>query len=641
MRRFVFIFTIGMSLYHLLYALDFFELFEIFLFGHHRGLSYAFILGLCFLLMPATKKAPRDRLPWYDALLFLVSLAPSLYFFYHYDRMILIYTMPGTIEVILGVILFGTSLEAARRTLGLPLVFIAIFFIFYTKYANYFPGIMFAAGSTWPRVVGQLAFAPEGIFGIVMELFATVIAIFIIFAQFVVNAGAGEFFLNLGFATMGRYRGGPAKAAVMASASYGTISGVAVANVATTGSFTIPLMKRTGYSSHFAGAVEAVSSTGGVLMPPVMGVIAFFMADLLQISYWSIVVAAFIPAALYYLAVFVQVDFEAAKMGLRGLPRSELPSFWATLRDGWQFFLPVATLVYLLAFQGYTPVRSGLAAMVVLVAVSFLRKRTRMNITRTLGALEGGALGIMKIGPAAGVVGIIMGSVAITALGVRLSGGLVEMAGGNKLVLLLLAAGAAFVLGTGLDLLTTYIVMAVMVAPALIAMDVPQLAAHLFMLYFAVVALITPPVCLSVYAASAIADSNVWRTGLQAVRLGIVAMIVPFIFVYNQALIMQGPALEIIFAVSTAVMGVVALAGALEGYFLLRTRLWERLALGGAGVLLLFPGWQTDIAGMALLAAALIAQLLTLKLRRQAPVPGTGGIGVAQLDSESTGESAD
>ncbi|MFQ5826838.1 MAG: TRAP transporter permease, partial [Dehalococcoidia bacterium] len=540
MARVVRFLAIAMSLYHLLYIIDFFDLFGLMLYGAHRGMSLAFILTLCFLVIPATKKAPRDRLPWYDIVLIGFSLVPTLYYFYRYEDVVLFFSLPSDPQTVIGIMLLIASLEASRRVIGWPITVIGGLFVLYPLYTQYLPGILFSDANSFQQVMGTLFFSYQGVFGVAMEIFATVVAMFIIFGEAILVSGAGDFFLKLGLATMGRFRGGPAKAAVTGSAAFGTISGIAVANVVTTGSITIPLMKRIGYKPHFAGAVEAVASTGGALMPPVMGIIAFIMAEVLEIRYWSIVVAAIFPAILYYIAVYMQVDFEAAKTGLRGLARSEIPSFWATLKEGWFFAIPVVVLVYVLAVMGYTPMKAGFFALIALILVGFLRKwffilpvvvlmlvvwflgrdplawgtiamvpiiaasffirDTKQVPARLTSALEGGAVGLARIGPAGAIVGIIMGGTSLTALGLRFSAGLVDLSGGNLFFLLLLAAAACFLMGMAISLIVTYLVLAILVAPALIDMGILPLAAHLFLLYYATVGLITPPVCIAAYA---------------------------------------------------------------------------------------------------------------------------------------------
>lgn len=601
--------AVAVAVYVLLYVADFFDLFHLNLFGAHRALSYAPVLFLTFLLVPAGKKAPRDRVPWYDAILAFVSLAPCLYVFFFYWPLFG-RAEPAALEVALAVIMFVASLEAARRTLGLPLAILALFFLIYPLFGEYFPGFLHTKNYPFPALAFYLYATPQGIFGIVAEIFMTIIVTYLLFASFLRVTEAGSFILKLGLSAVGRFSGGAGKAAVIATSLFGTMSGIAVANVVTTGSFTIPLMKNTGYRPHFAAAVEATSATGGVIMPPVMGAVAFVMADIMQVSYWSIVVAAAIPAVLYYVAIFSQVHFEAVRTGLHGLPPSQLPSFWKTIKEGWHYLIPVAVLVYFLGVLGYSPAKAGLFAIIAVFAVSFFKKETWMRPRRLLQALEEGIYSLLQIAPAAAAIGIVMGSVIFTGLGARLSAGLVDLSHGYLIILLLLAAITPYILGMGLDVLTIYVILSIFVAPAMINLGVIPMAAHLFLIYWAVTSFLTPPVCVSVYAACAIAGSELWSTGFQAMRLGIVAFLVPFIFVYQPALLLIGSATEVALAGLTATVGVISLAGALEGYFL-KEAIWiDRVALGLGGVLLIIPGWQTDIAGVICVAAVIIRQLL-------------------------------
>lgn len=606
--RLVRYYAAAVALYHLLYVADFFDLFKISLFGAHRGLSYALVLSLAFLLVPAARSQRRDRLPWYDALVALAALAPTLYFFLSYDRLVAA-SLPTMTEQMLAGLLFAISLEAARRTLGWPLALLGLLFGLYTMTGQNLPGILHAKSFSFTRMSIYLYASTQGVFGIVMEVFATIIVTYLILASFLNASGAGEFITKLGVATVGRFRGGAAKAAVVGSGLFGTISGLAVANVVTTGTVTIPLMKKSGYEPHFAGAVEATASTGGVIMPPVMGAVAFVMAELMDIPYWTVALAALIPGVLYFLAIYWQVDFHSAKHGLSGITAAEVPPIWQTLKQGWQFIIPIAVLIFFLGVLNFSPAKSGLYAIISLIPVSFLSRNNRLTPRRVATALQEGTYGLVRIAPAAGVIGILMGAVSLTGLGIRLSGGLVDLAGGILIVLLVLAAITPYVLGMGLDVLTIYIMLAIFVAPAMAKMGVEPIAAHLFIVYFAVTSLITPPVALATYAAAAIAGSRLWNTGFQAMRLGIVAFIVPFFFVYNPVLLLKGTIPEIIQASFTSLAGVVCLAAALEGYLLRTVPWWGRTMLAGAGGLLVFPGWRTDLAGVVLAAIPVLLQI--------------------------------
>lgn len=609
----------AITLYHLLYAADVFEYLKIYLFGAHRGMSYAMVLLMTFLLVPATRKAPLNKLPWYDVLLAILGLLPTLYFFFFYNSL-LGKAYPSMLEQVLAGLIMLLSLEAARRTMGWPLVLLGGFFIFYSMQAEIFPSFLHAKNYSYARMAFYLFMSPQGMFGVVMEIFSTIIIVYLAFARFIQDSGAGEFFLNLGFSMLGHMRGGPAKGAVVSSALFGTISGVAVANVTTTGTFTIPMMKKAGYPAHFAAGVEATASSGGVIMPPVMGAVIFVMAEVLDISYWTIAMAAFIPAFLYYLGIYWQVDFRAATAGLKGLPRAELPRLGETLRKGWYYLLPIAVLVYVMGVLGYTPVKAGLYALISVVIINCFRKGSRPTFSNVTKSLSGASANFLQIAPVAGVVGIMMGAVGLTGLGARLSAGLVDLAQGNLLVLLLLAAATPYILGMGLDVITIYVVLSIFVAPAMVNMGVFPLAAHLFIVYWAVTSFITPPVCVATYAAAAIAGSSIFKSGFQAMRLGIVAFLVPFFFVYNPALLLKGSIQEILWVTFTSIIGVIALSAALEGYLLRKCSLWERLLLGAGGLMLMIPERITDFVGAGMVVAVFGLQLSQHLAQRRAAI---------------------
>jgi TRAP transporter 4TM/12TM fusion protein len=661
--------------------------------GPHRPLAYAFTLLLVFLLAPARKGARRDYLPWYDVVLGVGGAISSFYVFLHWDDVRNFYAVPTIPQLVMGGIVLVATLEAARRTLGLALMALGAFFIFYTMYGDHFPGFLLTKGYSYPRMIGHYYLSATGLFGSAMEVFTAVVAMFVIFAQFIQMSGAGEFFLKLGMSVVGRFRGGPAKVAVFSSSLFGTVSGLAVANVVSTGSITIPMMKRSGYKPHFAGAVESAASNGGQIMPPVMGAAAFLMADMLGMPYWAVVVAAFLPALLYYIALYFMLDFEAARTGLRGLPREQLPSVLGTLKEGWYFLVPMIVLVVLIGNEGWTAQKAGLYATITLVLINmmvvlygkrhessrsqlylavivllmllqvaifliprfipdtatlvtmplvflvvvpslFLLRGTRMGPGVMVGALQRGANSMAQLGPAAAIIGILMGAVSLTGLGVTLSSGLLEASGGSMPVLLILTALACIIMGMGSSTLLVYVVLAIFIAPALIQMGIPPLAAHLFIFYFGMMSLITPPVALAAYAAAAVAEADFWKTGLQAARLGIVGYIVPFMFVFQPPLLLQGTIGEIVVSTSTAIIGAIALAGAMSGYLLGRAQWWERLFLAAAALTLIYPGWATDLAGLALLAVP-VARMAVFRRSQPLPVLGSGGEASGALGSQS------
>jgi TRAP transporter 4TM/12TM fusion protein len=427
----------------------------------------------------------------------------------------------------------------------------------------------------------------------------------VIFGQFIQVSGAGDFFLKLGISLVGRYRGGPAKVAVIASSVFGTVSGSAVANVVVDGPITINMMKGLGYRAAFAGGVEAAASNGGQIMPPVMGAAAFLMAEILGVPYWSVALAAAVPAVLYYVALYFMLDFEAAKTGLRGLDKKDIPPFFATLKEGWFFIVPIVVLLVMIGYFGYNVAKSGLYATLVLIAVSYLRKETRLGPAKIKTSLEQGALAFADLGAAAGVIGIIMSAVSLTGLGMTLSSGLIEASGGHLWLLLVLTAIASIIMGMGASTLLVYLVLAMFVAPAVVKMGVEPMAAHLFIFYFGCMSLVTPPVALAAYAAAVIAKADFWETGWESSRLGIVGYIVPFIFVYQPALLLHGSTGEVILAATTAVIGTIALAGAMTGYFFGVISWLQRAMLFVAAITLIYPGWKTDLVGLGLVLVAL------------------------------------
>jgi TRAP transporter 4TM/12TM fusion protein len=459
-------------------------------------------------------------------------------------------------------------------------------------------------------MIGHFYTSDGALFGLALEIFTVVVATYVIFGQFIQVSGAGDFFLKLGISLVGKYRGGPAKVAVVASSVFGTISGSSVANVVVDGPITINMMKGLGYRPAFAGGVEAAASNGGQIMPPVMGAAAFLMAEILGMPYWSVALAALLPAVLYYVALYCMLDFEAAKSGLRGLDPGEIPPFWTTLKSGWFFIIPILVLMVLIGHFGINVAKSGLYSLLVLIAVSYLRKQTRIGPRKIKMALEQGALAFADLGAAAGVIGIIMSAVSLTGLGMSLSSGLIEASGGHLWLLLMLTALASILMGMGSSTLLVYIVLAMFVAPALVKMGVEPMAAHLFIFYFGCMSLVTPPVALAAYAAAVIAKADFWQTGWESSKLGIVGYIVPFIFVYQPALLLHGSTGEVVLAASTALLGTVALAGAVSGYFFGTLRWWQRIVLGIASLTLIYPGWKTDLAGIVLIAGALAPNLL-------------------------------
>lgn len=530
-------------------------------------------------------------------------------------------------EIGFGVVAIFLVLEATRRTTGWALPIIGLAFLLYAYLGNHLPDLIAHRGYSVNRIFSQLYLTSEGIYGLPMRISATLIFNFVLLGAFLKETGAGQFFIDLALSLFGRVRGGPAKVAVVASSFFGSISGSAVANVVGTGSFTIPLMKSIGYRPIFSGAVEAVASSGGQIMPPIMGAAAFLMAELLEISYFTVVVAALIPAILYYVAVFCSVDFEAGRNNLKGLAPEQVPSFRTLIRTRWYFLIPPVTLVYLMGVQKYSPSMSAFWTLWTSIAVGMIRPETRLGLKKFCVTLRDGALASLPIVAACATSGIILGVINLTGIGLRLSSIMVKLAGGEIFILLILTMITCLVLGMGLPVTASYLIPALIVGPALKEMGVLPIAGHLFILYFGVISNITPPFALAAYAAAGIAGSDPLRTGFLAFRLGIPGFILPFMFVYSPSLIMEGSWPGILIAVTTAVAGVAFLSGSLGGYFLTHCNLTERLLLLLAAMVLIIPGWMTDLAGLAI---ALIAVRLQLAHRRNALI-AVGGKRVRPL----------
>ncbi|BCV24159.1 TRAP transporter permease [Gelria sp. Kuro-4] len=576
-----------------------------------RSVHLAFVLGLIFLLYPASRKTARRNKPtWLDILFAVLGIIGGLYNFLYFDTMAMRGGIANNFDYFWGVVTLLLILEAARRCIGKELPLLSLVFVAYGLFGNRIPGIFGHTGFTWDRIVYHLYFSTEGIFGVALSVSATYIFMFILFGAFLGETGMAKFINDISMALAGGSAGGPAKVAIFASALLGTINGSAVANVATTGAFTIPLMKSIGYKPHFAGAVEAVSSTGGQIMPPVMGAAAFVMAEFLGMPYAKIMIAAILPALLYYLADFVQVHFEAVKIGLRGLPRSELPSLRQVLRTRWHLAIPLLAIVYLL-LTGKTPLFAAFYGTLITIVASWFKKETRLSLAGLLRAMESGAREAITVAIACAVVGFIVGIVTLTGIGLTIGDNILALAGGNLLATMFLTMVLSIILGMGLPTTACYIVAATVAAPALIKIGVPDLAAHMFVFYYACLANLTPPVALAAYAGAGIAGANPSKTGWTAVRLAIAGFIIPFLFVYSPILLLQTrntPAL--VQAIVTAILGVTALGIGAEGYFLHLTTLVERALFFAGAFGLMIPGAYTDLAGLVLVALAVASQVL-------------------------------
>lgn len=577
-----------------------------------RSVITALAMIMCFLYHPLTKKQSGGWVYIVDTLLVLLTIAALTVIVYRQIRMGLYLLPVTTSELVAGAILIVLVLEATRRVIGWPIVILAIISLAYGKLGPYLP-VLGHRGFAWEDIIDFMAIGTFGIFGMPLWVASTVIILFVIFAAFLAKSGASRFFLDFPYALFGSVRGGPAKLAVVSSGLYGTFSGSPTANVVSTGTFTIPLMKRTGYQAHEAGAIEAAASTGGILMPPVMGAVAFLMADVVGISYWKICVAAALPACLYYLGLFVVVDIRAVKNGLKGVARSELPRARPILLQGWFYLVPLVALMYLLGVIQWSAMKAALYATILVVICGLLDKWKRLKLGNIWEALVEGMKGVMGVTMACATAGIVIGMISLTGLAVTISAMLVQWSHGILPILLILTMVTALIFGMGLPTSASYLFLAMMVAPALIELGVEKIPAHLFIVYYATLACITPPVAVSAFAAAPIAKANPWNIGWTAVRMSFVAFIVPFFFIYEPALLLQGGLAEIIQAAITATIGVCLLATALEGYLLLKQKIIERLLIGAGSIGLVSPGLLTDLVGAALITTGVLLHVIRVR----------------------------
>ena len=574
----------------------------------HRAIHLMFVMALGYILWPAGKKMARNKLPWYDVILAIAGVGIGAYILINFNALIYRAGAPLRMDIIVGSIAILLVLEVTRRTVGPELPTVAIIFMAIAYFGRYLPSPFDHRGFDIPTIVEHIYLTTEGIFGTPLAVSSTFVFLFILYGSFLEKTGVGQFFIDLAFSLTGHMRGGPAKTAVLASGLMGSISGSSVANTVTTGAFTIPAMKKVGYSKEFAGAVEAAASTGGQIMPPVMGAAAFIMSEMTGISYFSIVKAAAIPAILYYLAVATMVHFEALKTGLVGIPRERLPNSWQTLKRGWHLLIPLVSIVYFL-MAGRSPFRAAYYSILIAIFVSLFKKETRISFKGILQAMENGARGAVGVASACACAGIVVGVVTLTGLGLRFASLIVSVAGGSLIMTMFLTMIASIILGMGLPTTAKYIVLATMAAPALVQLGVPLIAAHLFILYFGVVADITPPVALAAYAGAGIAGGNAMKTGLTALKLASAGFLIPYIFCLSPALILVNVTwFEALHVILTASMGILALAAAVSGYFLRPTRLYEQGLLLVSAFALIVPGLVTDMVGVGTLILVYLLQ---------------------------------
>ena len=591
----------------------------------HRSIHVAAILALTFLLYPASPKLRRDRLHWWDIGLALLGGSTAAYMFMEHTA---IYTrggIPTQTDLVFGGILLLLVIEAARRVTGGALPMLAVFFLCYGHFGRQLSGIFRHRGYPWEDIVNFMYVTTEGIFGTAIGVSATYIFLFILFGAFLSKSGMGKLFNDLALAIAGQTRGGPAKVAVIASGFLGSINGAAVANVVTTGTFTIPLMKKIGYSREFSGAVEASASVGGQILPPVMGAAAFIMSEMLGIPYKDIALAATLPALLYYLGIIIQIHLRATKNGLTGISKENLPQVRAVLAERGHLLLPLLFLMYMLFFSGRTIIYSAFLTIVVTVVVSMLRPSTRLSLRDLFQALEDGARSAVPVAVACASVGIVVGIATQTGFGLKLANGIVLLGGESLFLTLVFTMLACMVLGMGLPSIPTYIITATIAGPALVKIGIQPLVAHLFVFYFGIFANITPPVALASFAAAGISGGDQMKTGFMSMKLAIAGFIVPYIFVYNNALLLMNTDLFHGSVVAlTSIVGVIMLGAAAEGFFFAEIHVLLRVLLAGGAMCFMTPNLVQDLVGTGIACMVMFVQWRKAGKTGEVGVSGAG-----------------
>ena len=571
----------------------------------------ACIVFMGFLVFPARKGVQKTNyMPWYDMVIMILGTAAFLYFTFNAYSIIQQGSSFETYQIIIGIVGILALAEVCRRSVGLPILIVAACFVVYALiWGLSNPDF----GKRLNMVVRTLFYSKEGILSTPVNVCSKFIGVFIIFGAFLERTGIGDFFIKISNTLVGRFSGGPAKVAVVVSAMEGMVSGSSVANTVGSGSVTIPLMKKTGYKPEFAAAAEASASTGGQIMPPIMGAAAFLMADYVQIPYGEIALKAILPAVLYFAGIFIAVHLEAKKSGLRGLSKEEIPALKPLLKKLY-LLLPLALLIYLVSTSQSSIAYAAAIAIIAAIVVSLFNKDSRMTPKRFLEALAAGGQGMITVAAACGVAGIIAGTITMTGLANTLINGIVALANGQVIIALFLTMICCIVLGMGVPTTANYCIMAATCAPILIRMGVPAIAAHFFVFYFGIVADLTPPVALAAYAGAAIAQANPMKTAVTATKLAIGAFIVPYVFALNPAMLfVNTTAGEVILICITALVGIFGVSAGLQGYILKKMPWWERIVSIAGGLLLIYPGLVTDVAGLVLVGSVVLLQYLGKK----------------------------
>ncbi|MSP39600.1 MAG: TRAP transporter fused permease subunit [Deltaproteobacteria bacterium] len=555
----------------------------------YMGLFLGLGLSGTYILIPVKPNVGRNHVPWYDVIASLAGLAVGLYVFIFYPSIVNSLGEIATERVILGCVTILLLAEASRRLVGWPLVIIASCFLLYAYFAYIFPGDFYGKGWSINRLATYLYLDANGIFGQALQVGVSIVIVFVIFGEVLYVVGGAEFLSDFSLSLMGRYRGGQAKIAIVSSSLFGNISGSAVANVVVDGAFTIPMMKKAGYPAPQAAAIEATASTGGQIMPPVMGAAAFLIAEYLQIPYAQVALAATVPALLYYVALFIQVDLLAARNGIHGLPREEVPHLLPVLKRSASFVVPLAVLILWMFILNRRPEESGLLAALAALIVGLLTPGVKIGWSGLIRILTNAGRGMLEIVAITGLAGVVIGVLQLTGLGFTLTLTLLNIGQSNALLLLVLTAIVSIILGMGMPTTAVYVLLAVLVAPGLAKLGIVPIAAHLFIFYFGMLSMVTPPVCMASYAAASIGKTDPVQTGWEAMKLCSIAYVVPFLFVFSPSLLLIGHWYEVVLSVITAIVGSILLGVAIVGYLFRPVGGWKRLLFGISAVGLLIP----------------------------------------------------
>ena len=584
-----------------------------------RATHLSFVMLLAYLLFPMKKDMPKDKLPWYDVILAVIGAASWAYISFNFEELIRRAGIYTTTDVIIGIIGILLVFEACRRIVGLPILIISIVFIIYALFGAYAPGFLNHRGYSLQRLVSHLFYNTEGIMGTPIGASATFIFLFIFFGALLDKTGIGQFFIDICNAIAGGFDGGPAKVAVLTSAMFGTVSGSSVSNTVGTGSFTIPMMKSLGYRPEFAGAVEASASTGGQLMPPIMGAASFLMAESLGIPYMQVAKAAIIPAILYFTGIFIMVHLEAKKTGLKGLSRDSLPKIGELLMKKGYLVIPLATIIYFFVL-GKTAIYAGLMGIIAagLVAIVnsivdiIMKRQVSFGFKDLIDVFVNAARNIISVAVACAMAGVIIGVITLTGLGLKIGAGLISISGGIPLLLLFLTMVSSIILGMGVPTTANYLITSTIAASAIIGLGYEPLAAHMFVFYFGIIADVTPPVALAAMAGAAIAKSDPLKTGIEATKLSIGAFIIPYMFMFNPDILMINTTIaDVIPILITSLIGMFGVSAGLEGYVFRKCKAYERILFIIAGLLSIYPEFYSDIIGIAVIAILVIIQIAT------------------------------